>query len=272
MRRRLTGALLAALLWSLPAMAVSDGRNEPVKPASADHPLKDLWSGYHYASPELRQMQDSEDDNPAMALHNKGEALWNKVEGRAKKSCASCHGDAAKSMNGAATRFPAYLPLTKKPLSIENRINLCRQKFMQARAYPPESEAMLALSIYVRRQSRGQAINVPGEGPLKPFVEKGKTYFTTRRGQLDIACAQCHDKYAGKLYRSEKISQGHANGFPAYRKSWKKTGSLLRQVNQCLARVRANPLKAGSDSLVNLELYLAWRANGLPIETPAVRE
>ena len=272
MRRGLAGALLAAVLWSAPAMAAGDGRTGPVKPVSADHPLKELWSGYYYASPEIRQMQDADADNPAMALYNKGEALWKKVEGRAKKSCASCHGNATKSMKGAATRFPAYLPLTKKPLAIEGRINLCRQKFMQARAYPPESEAMLALSIYVRRQSYGQAINIPGDGPLKPFVEKGRTYFTSRRGQLDIACAQCHDKYAGKLYRSEKISQGHPNGFPAYRKSWKKTGSLLRQVNQCLARMRAGPLKPGSDSFVNLELYLAWRANGLQIETPAVRE
>jgi len=264
--------VLGAVLWSAPGMAANDGRSEPVKPATADNPLKELWSGYHYASPEVQSMQDSESNNPAMALYSAGKALWKKVEGKAKKSCASCHGDAAKSMKGAATRFPAYLPLTKKPLSIESRINLCRQKFMQARGFPPESDTMLAMSIYVRRQSSGQAINVPDDGPLKPFVEKGKSYFTTRRGQLNIACAQCHEKYAGKLYRSEMISQGHANGFPAYRKSWKKTGSLLRQVNQCLARVRANPLKAGSESLVNLELYLAWRANGLQVETPAVRE
>ena len=264
--------LLAVLLLSSPAMAEGDGKTKPVKPASADNPLKELWSGYHYASPEIRQMQDAESENPAMALNSAGEALWKKVEGKAKKSCASCHGNAAKSMHGTAARFPAYFPLVKKPISIENRINLCRQKFMQARALAPESDAMLALSIYVKRQSSGQAINVPGDGPLKPFLEKGKAYFTSRRGQLNISCAQCHNKYAGKRYRSETISQGHANGFPAYRKSWKGTGSLLRQVNQCLGRMRATRLKAGSDSLVNLELYLAWRASGLPVETPAVRE
>ena len=175
-------------------------------------------------------------------------------------------------MNGTATRFPAYFPLTKKPLGIAGRINLCRQKLMQAQAFPPQSDSMLALSVYVKRQSYGQAIAISPEGPLNPFIDKGKSYFTARRGQLDIACAQCHDKYAGKRYRSDTINQGHANGFPAYRLSWKKTGSLLRQVNQCLARVRAAPLKAGSGDLVNLELYLALRANGLRIETPALRD
>jgi hypothetical protein len=30
-------------------------------------------------------------------------------------------------------------------------------------------------------------------------------------------------------------------------------------------------LPAGSQELVELELYLAWRASGLPIETPGVR-
>jgi len=272
MRRLVAAALLMPLLWSSPAIAASDGRSEPVKPAADNHPLKQLWSGYHYASPKARSMQDSESDNPAMALYNKGEALWKKVEGKANKSCASCHGDAAKSMKGAATRFPAYFPLTKKPLGINSRINLCREKFMQARSFPPQSDSMLALAVYVKRQSRGQTIRLSPKGPLKPFVDKGKSYFTARRGQLDIACAQCHDKYTGKRYRSDVISQGHANGFPAYRMSWKQTGSLLRQVNQCLKRVRATPLKAGSDDLVNLELYLAWRAGGLQVETPAVRD
>jgi hypothetical protein len=37
-------------------------------------------------------------------------------------------------------------------------------------------------------------------------------------------------------------------------------------------RKKPDPLKARSDQLTNLELYLAWRASGLEIETPAVRE
>ncbi len=272
MRRLLTGMLLSAALWPVHAIGAGDGKTSAVKPASEDHPLSELWSGYHYAPLEIRAQQNSDTGNPAMKLFGKGAALWKKTEGRAKKSCASCHGDAAVSMKGAAARFPVFFKLSKKPLTIEARINLCRTKFMQARPLPNESEPLLALTIYVKRQSKGMAMSVASDGPLKPFLQKGKDYYTARRGQLDTSCAGCHDKYAGKRYRAVKLSQGHANGFPAYRQSWKKTGSLLRQVNQCLGRVRAIPLKAGSDQLTNLELYLGWRANGLEVETPAVRE
>ena len=48
-------------------------------------------------------------------------------------------------------------------------------------------------------------------------------------------------------------------------------GSLHRRLRACYQGVRAEPPVGGSPELVNLELYLAWRAQGLPIETPAVR-
>jgi sulfur-oxidizing protein SoxA len=38
-----------------------------------------------------------------------------------------------------------------------------------------------------------------------------------------------------------------------------------------MSGVRAEPAAWGSAELVELELYLAWRARGLPVETPAVR-
>jgi sulfur-oxidizing protein SoxA len=39
----------------------------------------------------------------------------------------------------------------------------------------------------------------------------------------------------------------------------------------CNSSVRAEPYPFGADAYVDLELYLAWRARGLPVETPAVR-
>jgi sulfur-oxidizing protein SoxA len=35
--------------------------------------------------------------------------------------------------------------------------------------------------------------------------------------------------------------------------------------------VRAELLPAGAQEFLDLELYLAWRAAGLPVETPGVR-
>jgi sulfur-oxidizing protein SoxA len=39
----------------------------------------------------------------------------------------------------------------------------------------------------------------------------------------------------------------------------------------CNTSVRAEPYPLGSDEYVDLELYLAWRGRGLPVETPAIR-
>jgi sulfur-oxidizing protein SoxA len=48
-------------------------------------------------------------------------------------------------------------------------------------------------------------------------------------------------------------------------------GSLYRRLRNCMVGVRAEPFEPGSPDLVNLEFYLAGRAAGLPVETPAVR-
>jgi sulfur-oxidizing protein SoxA len=72
--------------------------------------------------------------------------------------------------------------------------------------------------------------------------------------------------------RADTLSQGQSNGFPTYRLKWQKLGSLHRRFKGCNDQVRAEPYKRGSDEYVNLELYLAWRGQGLEIESPAVRQ
>ena len=67
------------------------------------------------------------------------------------------------------------------------------------------------------------------------------------------------------------LSQGQSNGFPVFRLKWQKPGSIHRRFKGCNKQVRAKPFKIGSDVYNNLELYLAWRGNGLTVETPAVR-
>jgi sulfur-oxidizing protein SoxA len=42
-------------------------------------------------------------------------------------------------------------------------------------------------------------------------------------------------------------------------------------LRNCNIGVRAEPYAYGAQEYVNLELFLAWRASGLPIETPGVR-
>ncbi len=48
-------------------------------------------------------------------------------------------------------------------------------------------------------------------------------------------------------------------------------GSLQRRLRNCLTGIRAQTLNYGDPELVDLELFLMWRARGMKIETPAVR-
>ena len=67
------------------------------------------------------------------------------------------------------------------------------------------------------------------------------------------------------------MSQGQSNGFPTYRLKWQGVGTLHRRFKGCMDQVRAKPYKRGSDEFLALEVYLAYRGVGLPIEAPAVR-
>ena len=70
---------------------------------------------------------------------------------------------------------------------------------------------------------------------------------------------------------AETISQGHGTAFPAYRLEWQALGSLQRRLRNCLVGMRAQSYTFGAPEYVDLELFLMWRARGMPAETPAVR-
>ena len=262
-------ALLAGVLTGGSALA-ADGKTEAVKPAT-EFGLDEIWSGYHFAKKETQALQDDEFDNPGNLWLEEGKALWSKVEGEAGKSCQSCHKDAAKTMKGVVNHFPAYDAASKKLINLEQRINKCRTGAMKAKPWKWKSKQLLAMTIYVNAQSKGMPINIQLTKETKPFWEKGKAFYYQRRGQLDMSCAHCHEKYYGKHIRSNVLSQGQINGFPTYRLKWQKPGSVHRRFKGCNKQVRAKPYGLGSDEYNNLELYVKWRGNGLPVESPAVR-
>jgi sulfur-oxidizing protein SoxA len=174
-------------------------------------------------------------------------------------------------MAGVAARYPMVDGKSGRLLNVELRVNQCRSERMGAPAYAWESNALLALTAFVAHQSRGMAIQVATEGPARPYFAAGKAFFETRQGQLNLACGQCHDDNPGRRLRGDTISQGHPTGFPIYRIEWQGAGSLQRRLRACSLGVRAEILDFGAPEYLALELYLAARAGGLAIETPAVR-
>jgi L-cysteine S-thiosulfotransferase len=122
----------------------------------------------------------------------------------------------------------------------------------------------------VARQSRGMPIDIAIDRMVE-FVEAGRSLFHRRQGQLNLACNQCHDDNWGKSLAGNTIPQGHPTGYPLYRLEWQTLGSLQRRLRNCMIGMRAEPYEYGAPEQVALELYLMWRARGLPVETPAVR-
>ncbi len=227
-------------------------------------------SGYQDASPEIRVTQDDDASNPGFLWVQQGETLWNERAGGGR-SCADCHGAAASSMRGVAARYPLYDARAGRPITLSQRIEQCRVERQGATPLSPDSDALLALGAYVGLQSRGMPMRVATDGPARSFYEGGRILFFSRAGQLNLACAQCHDELAGQRLAGAVIPQGHPNGYPEYRLEWQGMGSLERRIRNCMVGVRAEPLAPDALQMVELELYLAARANGLPVETPAVR-
>jgi sulfur-oxidizing protein SoxA len=228
-------------------------------------------SGFADMSPQSQALQKDDTANPALLWVLDGEALWSTKAGRAEKSCADCHQDAAVSMKGVSARYPAFSVEHNRPLDLQGRINACRETKQQATPFAPESKELLALSTYVGKQSRGMPIAPPDDPRLSSFRARGEVLYRQRIGQLNFSCANCHDDNAGHKLASAVIPQGHPTGYPLYRLEWQSLGSLQRRFRGCLVGVRAEPYPYGAQEYVELELFLMSRAKGMPVETPAVR-
>jgi L-cysteine S-thiosulfotransferase len=170
-----------------------------------------------------------------------------------------------------AARYPSFSPALGRPIDLQQRINICRIEKQNASPLPYESKDLLALTAFLASQSRGLPIEVGNDERTRPFLEAGREIFYRRQGQLDLACAQCHNDHWSERLGGSPITQAQPTGYPIYRLEWQSLGSLQRRMRNCIVGMRAEAYPFGSPEYVNLELYLMWRARGMKLETPAVR-
>lgn len=271
----------------------------PALVAAAPEPRR---SGYLDMSPATQAMQRDDAANPAWLWVEQGRELF-------EARCSRCHAVAA--MVGVAARHPAWDEASRRPLTLGQRIADCHARRVapqegtarpaseagiarrpqdlppaqgaperappgrtpagQPPRWAPEDESRLALEAFVALQSRGRPIAPPADARLDAWRTRGEALFRQRMGQLDLACAHCHDRHAGRRLAGSVIPQGHPTGYPIYRLEWQGLGSLQRRLRGCLTGVRAEPFAPDDDNATALEAYLMTRAAGLPMETPAVR-
>lgn len=229
-----------------------------------------IYSGWRFRDTETRAMQKDDFDNPMFLFVDAGLEAWNAAEGSQNKSCADCHNEIADSMKGVRAAMPK-VNAAGELWSLENYINDCRETRMGAEPWTWNSQEMKNMTAAIGLQSRGMPVNVAIDGPAAPFWEKGKEMYYTRFGQLEMSCANCHEDNFGKYIRSDHLSQGQINGFPLYRLKDQGAVSIHQRFVGCVRDTRGETFKPGSPELRELELYVASRGAGLPVETPAVR-
>ncbi len=240
-------------------------------PAPSFLDIDEVFSGWVFRTDETRALQMDDFDNPAMIFVDQAMDDWNTVDGAAGKSCASCHEGGPEEFAGLRAELPRWNEEQGSLFNMEDYINFCRTERMEAEALPwakPRMDAMVAL---ISLQSRGMPINVAIDGPVADIWEQGQEIYYTRVGQLDMACANCHEDNYGNMIRADHLSQGQINGFPAYRLKNAKLNSVHARFKGCMKNIRAQPFGVGSDEFRALELYVASRGNGLSVEGPSVR-
>jgi sulfur-oxidizing protein SoxA len=208
---------------------------------------------------------------------DKGKALFEQP-GPNGKSCASCHAG-ERSLRGAASRYPVYEHAAARPVTLEERINGCRASRMTLPPLAPGSEALNAVSGYVKYLSRGMPVRVAAEGDgAQRALGRGGALFSKKAGRLNLACADCHVSAAGRWLRGQRLTAIQADGeeravatkYPTHHVGRHELGfvNLQQRIEHCQAITQVLPLKPGSREYTDLEYYLTWLANGTPLLAP----
>lgn len=223
-----------------------------------------------YSFDEDKMLQyEAQMEMPPFEDHiEKGMGLWGKPF-KNGKTFASCYSAPVAEIK---SQFPRWNEATKKVETLEESLNKCRIDNGESKwGYGKGNIAFV--SAYLSTEAAGTKINVivpkGDEKAFKAWNEGKNTYFS-KRGQLNLACADCHLYNSGKWIRGQILSTsiGQVTHFPVWRGKWAKGssngyGTIQRRYGGCYKQVRANPRKMQSDEMKNLEFFHTSLSNGL---------
>jgi L-cysteine S-thiosulfotransferase len=204
-----------------------------------------------------RQWEEKEQFPPYDFSLDLGKELFAKPF-KSGKSYADCFADGGI---GVRQNYPYFDEKEGKVVTLELALNRCREANGEAPISYVKDD-MAALTAYMAFTSRG----------LEAY-QNGKRYFYTRRGQLNFSCASCHVQNPGERIRAEILAPalGILNAMPIYRSEWGGMGTISRRFTTCNSQIRGVPLDPQSDEYRDLEYYLSYVSNGLPISGPGAR-
>ena len=277
MKKIITTAALAVFIvlpvtaFSTPEGDLSEFRSYFVKRFPGT-PFADFQNGVYSIDPASReQWEDIEEFAPYELNISKGEELFNKPFANGK-TYASCFENGGI---GIRQNYPYFDTVSGEVKTLELEINECR-KANGEKPLKWKKGPIADISAYMSYTSRGNVFNIviPDDSRALAAYERGKKHFYTKRGQLNMACADCHYFYAGNKIRADLLSPalGHLTHFPVYRSKWGGLGTTHRRYGGCNAQVRAKPEKAQSAEYRALEYFHTYMSNGLAVNGPGARK
>jgi len=238
---------------------------------AASWPTDPGLSGNAFLPPGLVALQNDTLNSPLTLWLDKGNTLWRETTGG--RSCQGCHGE-VQSMRQSAPSFPKLTGANGPLINLEDQILRCRARTGQPNS-KLEDDEVLALSAVLHHAARQQPIAIQPDtvhlAQWQAHLERGAQLFTTRMGRMNLACVHCHDQNVGKQMRTDVVSPANPTGFPVYRMTWQRLGTVDRRLRACYSGVQAVIPASGDPALRDLELYLKVRANGLLLDGPAIR-
>lgn len=175
---------------------------------------------------------------------------------------------------GIRQNYPYFDTQTGEVVTLDLAINRCREQNGE-KPLRYQSGLIASITAYMAETSRGQPfdIKVPDDPRALAAYEDGKRFFYSRRGQLNFSCASCHVQAAGQRLRGDVLAPalGILASFPIYRSDWGSMGTVDRRFTSCSAQVRSVPFQPQDPTYRNLEYFLSYMSNGVPIAGPGTR-
>jgi sulfur-oxidizing protein SoxA len=233
--------------------------------------LEDFSNGPYSMNEDMhKQWEEKEQFPPYDFSLDLGKEMFSKPF-KNGKSYADCFPNGGI---GIRQDYPIFDPKEGKVVTLELALNRCREANGEA-PFSYVKDEMAALTAYMAFTSRGKPfdIKIPDDPRALEAYENGKRYFYTRRGQLNFSCASCHVQNPGEHIRAEILAPalGILNAMPIYRSEWGGMGTISRRFVTCNIQTRGVPLDPQSDEYRDLEYYLSYVSNGLPISGPGAR-
>jgi L-cysteine S-thiosulfotransferase len=237
----------------------------------ANVPLNDFVNGPYSMDAELRKQWEAIDDFPPYDFAiDRGKQMF-ATPFKNGKTYGDCFAD-----NGIGIRqnYPYFDDKSGEVITLELALNRCRETNGEE-PYSYVKDEMASLTAYMAYTSRGKPfdIKIPNDPRALEAYQKGEEYFYTRRGQLNFSCASCHVQNPGNHIRTEVLAPalGIVAAMPIYRSEWNGMGTMSRRLVTCNSQVRGVPLKPQDELYRDVEYYLSYMSNGLPVSGPGAR-